>query len=156
MLRRDWLKLVGGVIIHVSIWSPKSPSKRKRKISDPVQSDKSPYTDRKIKKPMWQHKNATTKTSITQRLRTDLGRSVGVTIATQLVWLNFFESVVLLWITGTFFHSMHYGKRWKKDSRLKYSENVRMCEYYDMPFYKQSKSIVKASAHSFKLPCTRH
>ena len=28
-----------------------------------------------------------TKTSITQRLRTDLGRSVGVTIATQLVWL---------------------------------------------------------------------
>ena len=28
------------------------------------------------------------KTSITQRLRTDLGRSVGVTIATQLVWLN--------------------------------------------------------------------
>ena len=30
------------------------------------------------------------KTSITQRLRTDLGRSVGVTIATQLVWLNLF------------------------------------------------------------------
>ena len=30
------------------------------------------------------------KTSITQRLRTDLGRSVGVTIATQLVWLNQF------------------------------------------------------------------
>ena len=28
------------------------------------------------------------KTSITQRLWTDLGRSVGVTIATQLVWLN--------------------------------------------------------------------
>ena len=25
---------------------------------------------------------------ITQRLRTDLGRSVGVTIATQLMWLN--------------------------------------------------------------------
>ena len=30
------------------------------------------------------------KLSITQRLRTDLGRSVGVTIATQLVWLNRF------------------------------------------------------------------
>ena len=30
------------------------------------------------------------KTSITQRLRTDLGRSVGVTTATQLVWLNWF------------------------------------------------------------------
>ena len=29
-----------------------------------------------------------TKTLITQRLRTDLGRSVGVTIATQLVWLD--------------------------------------------------------------------
>ena len=28
------------------------------------------------------------KTSITQRLRTDLGRSVGVTTANQLVWLN--------------------------------------------------------------------
>ena len=28
------------------------------------------------------------KTSISQRLRTDLGRSVGVTIATQLVCLN--------------------------------------------------------------------
>ena len=30
------------------------------------------------------------KTSITQRLRNDLGRSVGVTTATQLVWLNWF------------------------------------------------------------------
>ena len=32
--------------------------------------------------------NTPPKTSITQRLRTDLGRSVVVTIATQLVWLN--------------------------------------------------------------------
>ena len=31
-----------------------------------------------------------TKTSITQRLWTDLGRSVGVTTAIQLVWLNRF------------------------------------------------------------------
>ena len=30
------------------------------------------------------------KNSITQRMRTDLGRSVGVTISTQLVWLNRF------------------------------------------------------------------
>ena len=30
------------------------------------------------------------KTSITQRLRTDLGRWVGVTIGTQLQWLNRF------------------------------------------------------------------
>ena len=36
-----------------------------------------------------QHKNAT-KTSITQRLRTDLGRSVGVTTVIKLVWLNRF------------------------------------------------------------------
>ena len=34
-----------------------------------------------------QHKNAT-KTSITQLLRTYLGRSVGVKTVTQLVWLN--------------------------------------------------------------------
>ena len=32
------------------------------------------------------------KTSITQRLRTDVGRSVGVTAVTQLVWLNWFMS----------------------------------------------------------------
>ena len=53
--------------------------------------DKSPHTDRKIQKATWQHKKNATKTSITQRLRTDLGRSVGVTIATQLVWLNRFK-----------------------------------------------------------------
>ena len=54
--------------------------------------DKSPYTDRKIKKKKQQRDNTKTptKTSITQRLRNDLGRSVGVTIATQLVWLNRF------------------------------------------------------------------
>ena len=34
--------------------------------------------------------NNATKSSITQRLRTDLGRSVGVTTATQLVWLTWF------------------------------------------------------------------
>ena len=33
-----------------------------------------------------QRDNNVTKTSITQRLCTDLGRSVGVTIATQLVY----------------------------------------------------------------------
>ena len=32
------------------------------------------------------------KTLITQLLRTDLGRSVGVTAVTQLVWLNRFTS----------------------------------------------------------------
>ena len=32
--------------------------------------------------------NNVTKSSIKQQLRTDLGRSVGVTTATQLVWLT--------------------------------------------------------------------
>ena len=51
--------------------------------------DKSPYADRKNLKATWKHKTPP-KTSITQRLQTDLGRSVGVTIATKLVWLNRF------------------------------------------------------------------
>ena len=43
-------------------------------------------------KPQKQRDNTQTppKTSITQRLRTDLGRSVKVMIATQLVWFNRF------------------------------------------------------------------
>ena len=48
---------------------------------------KSPYTHRKSKK---QCDNTKTqpKTSITQRLRTEFGKSVGVTTATQLMWIN--------------------------------------------------------------------
>ena len=53
--------------------------------------DKSPNTHRKIQNAMWQHKNAT-KTLITQRLQTNLGRSVGVTAVTPLIWLNQFTS----------------------------------------------------------------
>ena len=61
--------------------------KRKRKRSDSVLWQKPLHRQKNPKN------NVTTqrtppKTSITQRLRTDLGRSVGVTIATQLVWLN--------------------------------------------------------------------
>ena len=52
--------------------------------------DKSPYTDRKKSKKQRDNTKTPPKTSITQRLRTDLGRSVGVTIATQLVLLNRF------------------------------------------------------------------
>ena len=52
--------------------------------------DKSPCTDRKIKKAQRDNTKTPPKTSITQRLRTDLRRSVGVTIATQLVLLNRF------------------------------------------------------------------
>ena len=49
--------------------------------------DKTPYTSRNVERAKWQHK-LRHKSSITQRLRTDLGRSVGVTTATQLVWLT--------------------------------------------------------------------
>ena len=50
---------------------------------------KAPIPTEKFKK---QRDNTKTppKTSITQRSRTDLGRSVGVTTATKLVWLNRF------------------------------------------------------------------
>ena len=48
---------------------------------------KTPTPTEQSKKATWQHKNAT-KPLITQLLRTDLGRSVGVTAVTQLVWLN--------------------------------------------------------------------
>ena len=43
------------------------------------------------------HTNNATKSSIKKRLRTDLGRSVGVTTATKLVWLT--------WFTGPPSHS---------------------------------------------------
>ena len=50
---------------------------------------KAPAPTEKSKK---QRENTITppKTSITQRLRTDIGRLVGATIATQLIWLNRF------------------------------------------------------------------
>ena len=51
--------------------------------------DKSPYTNKKSK-PQRDNTKTPPKTSITQRLRTDIGRSVGVTTTTQLVWLNRF------------------------------------------------------------------
>ena len=49
--------------------------------------DKSPYTNRNFKRASDNTNNAT-KSSIKQRLWTDLGRSVGVTKAIQLVWLT--------------------------------------------------------------------
>ena len=51
--------------------------------------DKSPYTNKNVIRAGDNTKNAT-KSSITQRLRTDLGWSVGVTTATRLVWLTWF------------------------------------------------------------------
>ena len=51
--------------------------------------DKTPYTSRNVKGQSDNTNNAT-KSSITQRQRTDLGRSVWVTTATTMVWLNRF------------------------------------------------------------------
>ena len=53
---------------------------------------KSPYTHRKKSKKQRDNTKTPPKTSITQRLRNDLGRSVVVTAVTPLVWLNRFTS----------------------------------------------------------------
>ena len=50
-------------------------------------SHKSPYTNRNV---IRAKQTTPQKSSITQGLRTDLGRSVGVPTATQLVWLTWF------------------------------------------------------------------
>ena len=56
----------------------------KEKKGDLTQTyDENPYTNREVRKPMDNTKTPP-KTSITQRLRTDLGRSVGVTAVIQL------------------------------------------------------------------------
>ena len=60
---------------------------RKRKRSDSVLWQK-PIHQQKCQKGKVTTKTTPQKSSITQRLRTDLGRSVGVTTATQLVWLT--------------------------------------------------------------------
>ena len=52
--------------------------------------DKRPYTHRKIQKATRQHENAS-KTFDYTTIADDLGRSVRVAIATQLVWLNRFR-----------------------------------------------------------------
>ena len=50
--------------------------------------DKSPLHQKKCQKGKVTTQTTPQKSSIKQRLRTDLGRSVGVTKATQLVWLT--------------------------------------------------------------------
>ena len=60
----------------------------RQKGGDLTQSyDKSPYTHGNVKRAVTTQ-TTPQKSSIKQRLRTDLGRSVGVTTATQLVWLT--------------------------------------------------------------------
>ena len=61
--------------------------KRKRKRSDSVLWQK-PLHQQKVQKGKVTTQTTPQKSSIEQRLRTDLGRSVGVTTATQLVWLT--------------------------------------------------------------------
>ena len=61
---------------------------QREKEGDLTQSfDKTPYTNR-INRKQKDNTQTPPKTSITQRLRTDLGRSVGVTTVIQLVLLN--------------------------------------------------------------------
>ena len=60
---------------------------RKRKRSDSVLWQK-PLHQQKCQKDKVTTQTTPQKSSIKQRLRTDLGRSVGVTTATQLVWLT--------------------------------------------------------------------
>ena len=60
---------------------------RKRKRSDSVLWQK-PLHQQKCQKGKVTTQTTPQKSSIKQRLRTDLGRSVGVTSATQLVWLT--------------------------------------------------------------------
>ena len=62
-------------------------NERKRKISDSVLWQK-PLHQQKCQKGKVTTQTTPQKSSIKQRLRTDLGRSVGVTTATQLVWLT--------------------------------------------------------------------
>ena len=50
--------------------------------------DKSQLTQQKIGKKRNYNSETLSKTSITQRLRIDFRRSVGVTTATKLMWLN--------------------------------------------------------------------
>ena len=52
-----------------------------------TQGHNSPHSHRKLKKAKWQHNNATS-TSIAQRWRTDLGRSVPVTKQQPNLWNN--------------------------------------------------------------------
>ena len=62
-------------------------TQRKRKRSDSVPWQK-PLYQQKCQKGKVTTQTTPQKSSIKQRLRTDLGRSVGVTTATQLVWLT--------------------------------------------------------------------
>ena len=69
------------------------------------------HTPTEMSKGQSDNTNNATKSSITQRLRTDLGQPVGVTTATQLVWLT--------WFTGPTFLLPQQPCN-QKDTRLKF------------------------------------
>ena len=69
-----------------SSWYQEIRNKRKRKRSDSVLWQK-PLHQQKCQKDKVKTQTMQQKSSNTQRLRTDLGRSVGVTTVTQLMWL---------------------------------------------------------------------
>ena len=73
------------VTLIFDLWPPNSIEKKEEIWLGPM--TKAP-TPTEMSKGQSDNKNNATKSSITQRLRTDLGRSVGVTTATQLVWLT--------------------------------------------------------------------
>ena len=70
-----------------------------------------PPTPTEMSKGQSDNTNNATKSSIKQHLRTDLGWSVGVTTATQLVWLT--------WFTGPPSHSPQQPCN-QKDTHLKF------------------------------------
>ena len=74
------MQYVSSLLGHINI-------KRKRKRSDSVLWQK-PLHQQKCQKGKVTTQTTPQKSSIIQRLRTDLGRSVEVTTATQLVWLT--------------------------------------------------------------------
>ena len=66
-----------------------SSTVQRQKGGDLTQSyDKSPWHQQKCKKGQVTTQTTPQKSSIKQQLRTDLGRSVGVATATQLVWFT--------------------------------------------------------------------
>ena len=83
--RANWSRV--GTRITFLIQTSVCYTKRKRKRSDSVIWQK-PLHQQKCQKGKVTTQTTPQKSSIKQRLRTDLGRSVGVTTATQLVWLT--------------------------------------------------------------------
>ena len=108
--------------------------KRKQKRSDPVY-DTTPFyapENRKIKQKQWlmddSNRKVSPTSSITQRLRTDLGRSVGVTTATQLVWFTgFIGSISHFWMEEykkSENKSLHSNQYFKEYNCIIWRENV--------------------------------